>query len=257
MNSDQSNDFSRHREVVCADDCSMGSGLSVAIITFNEENNIHDCIASCHEIADEVIVLDSFSKDETLTIARKFAKVKVHQHPFNGHIEQKNRAIGLCNNPWVLSLDADERSTPKLNQLIQKTLENKPDVAGFKVRRLTYHMGQYIRHSGWYPQYRYRLFHKDKAEWIGENPHDYITISGEGKKLAADIIHYSFLDLSQQIETINKFSSIVSYTRYQKGQHFSIFVNRGGFHWRVIPPCLTRFILWADRIHRVACAMSR
>ena len=84
-------------------------------------------------------------------------------------------------------------------------------------------MGQYIRHSGWYPQYRYRLFHKDKAQWVGENPHDFITINGEGKKLAADIIHYSFLDLSQQIDTINKFSSIVSYTRHQKGQHFSVF----------------------------------
>lgn len=197
--------------------------LSVAIITYNEEKNIAECITSCLEIASEIVVLDSYSTDKTIEIAASFERVTIHQHPFDGHIEQKNRAIALCQNKWVLALDADERVSDDLRRLIQQTLANNPDKDGYKIKRLTFHMGRFIRHSGWYPQYRYRLFKKDRASWVGENPHDYIQLNGQGGKLSADIIHYSFFDLSEQIETINKFSSIVSFTRHHKGQNFSVF----------------------------------
>ena len=197
--------------------------FSVAIITYNEEANIRECIESVNSLADEIVVLDSNSTDKTLEIAKTFEKVKIYSQKFKGHIEQKNDAILLCQGEWILSLDADERATPELLKNIESTLNNPNDLNGYKVSRLTFHMGRYIRHSGWYPLYRYRFFRKGFAKWTGENPHDYIEINGKGDKLKGDIIHYSFKDLSHQVDTINKFSSIVAFTRSKKGISFSVF----------------------------------
>ncbi|MDX1960961.1 MAG: glycosyltransferase family 2 protein [Leptospiraceae bacterium] len=196
--------------------------FSVAVITFNEQENIGDCIRSFHDIADEVIILDSFSTDKTKEISLEFPKVKFFTRPFNGHIEQKNHAIELCSGEWILSLDADERVTDKLKEEILKILNSNDLRVGFKVPRLTKHLGKFIRHSGWYPLKRYRFFRKGFAKWTGENPHDYIEINGEGGLLSGDIIHYSFKDLTHQIDTINKFSSIVGYTRSVKNVGFPI-----------------------------------
>jgi glycosyltransferase involved in cell wall biosynthesis len=199
--------------------------ISGAIITYNEEKNIKDCIESLYEICEEIIVLDSFSTDKTKEIATSFSKVKFYQHEFDGHVEQKNRALTLCKYEWVISLDADERISPKLkNEILElkKQPERMNQYNGFKIPRLTYHLGRFIYHSGWYPQRRYRLFKKDFAVWVGENPHDYIEIKGKGGKLKGDIIHYSFKDLSHQIDTINKFSSIVAFNRYHRNKRFSI-----------------------------------
>jgi glycosyltransferase involved in cell wall biosynthesis len=191
--------------------------FSVAIITFNEELNIKPCIESIHELADEIIVLDSFSTDKTLEIASQFMKVKIFTNEFKGHIEQKNKAIELCNGIWILSIDADERITPALNKEIASILnKNEFEIKGYKIPRLTYHIGKFIKHGGWYPLKRYRFFQKGYAIWTGENPHDFIKIKGKGKSLEGDIIHYSFKDLTHQVDTINKFSSIVSYTRFRK-----------------------------------------
>lgn len=197
--------------------------FSAAVITFNEENNIRDCISSFYEIADEVIILDSFSTDSTLEIAREFPKVKIFQKEFRGHIEQKNNAIELCSGKWILSLDADERVSETLKKEIQDILRDDPEeISGWKIPRLTFHMGRFIRHGGWYPLKRYRLFRKGSAVWTGENPHDFIEIKGAGKSLSGDIIHYSFKDLSHQVDTINKFSSIVGFTRFGKKIKFPI-----------------------------------
>ncbi len=194
----------------------------MAIITYNEEANIRDCIDSVCSLADEIVILDSLSTDKTIEIAKSYPKVKVFSQKFKGHIEQKNDAISLCQGNWILSLDADERATPALITSIEGILGNPNAVNGYKVSRLTFHMGRFIYHSGWYPLYRYRFFKKGFAKWVGENPHDYIEIEGTGAKLKGDIIHYSFKDLSHQVDTINKFSSIVAFTRFRKGNSFSI-----------------------------------
>jgi len=197
--------------------------LSVAIVTYNEEKNIKDCIESVHDFADEVIILDSYSNDRTLEIASEYSKVQIYQHPFSGHIEQKNRAIELCHGEWILSIDADERVGLCLKQEIINLLsQDLSKYNGFKIARLTFHMGRFIYHGGWYPLYRYRLFRKGYGRWTGENPHDYLEIQGKGKNIKGDILHYSFLDLTHQVDTINKFSSIVGFTRFQKGVKFPI-----------------------------------
>ncbi|TGK33712.1 glycosyltransferase family 2 protein [Leptospira gomenensis] len=198
--------------------------ISVAIITYNEEKNIADCIRSCLEIADEILVLDSISSDKTESIARSFPSVRFLKQKFKGHIEQKNDAISLCKFDWILSLDADERISPELKDSILNFKKEREEtgINGFLVSRLTFHMGRFIRHSGWYPQFRYRLFKKGNAVWVGENPHDYISIQGKGAKLKGDIIHFSFRDLTHQVNTINQFSSIVALTRQKKGKKFSL-----------------------------------
>ncbi|EMY77681.1 glycosyltransferase, group 2 family protein [Leptospira weilii serovar Ranarum str. ICFT] len=202
---------------------STGKKLSVAIITYNEERNIGACIESCLDVADEIVVLDSISTDKTEKISKSFPSVKFYKQRFKGHIEQKNDAIALCKHEWIFSLDADERISPELKNAIL-TFKQEPEdesLSGLQVSRLTFHMGRFIRYSGWYPQYRYRIFKKGKAVWVGENPHDYISIQGKGNKIHGDILHYSFRDLSQQVNTINQFSSIVALTRQKKGKKFS------------------------------------
>ncbi|EMI72347.1 glycosyltransferase family 2 protein [Leptospira noguchii] len=203
---------------------SIGKKLSVAIITYNEEKNIKECIESCLEIADEIVILDSISTDKTEMISKSFSSVRFYKQRFKGHIEQKNDAIALCKYEWILSLDADERISAELKNSILTFKQKQDDESlnGLQVSRLTYHMGKFIRYSGWYPQYRYRIFKKGKAVWVGENPHDYISIQGKGSKIYGDIIHYSFQDLSHQVNTINQFSSIVAFTRQKKGKKFSI-----------------------------------
>ncbi|MBL8019200.1 MAG: glycosyltransferase family 2 protein [Leptospirales bacterium] len=204
--------------------------LSASIITFNEAARIHDCIASVHDLCDEVLVLDSFSTDHTEKIARKFPKVRFYKHAFDGHVQQKNRAFGMCKGQWIFSLDADERCTPELAASIRKFLQSvQAGTDGMRINRLTMHMGRPIRHGGWYNA-RYRLIRKGAASWGGENPHDQIFLHNQprwktnlGPTLPGDLIHYSFKDLSDQINTINKFSSIIAFTRAGKGKSFSLF----------------------------------
>ncbi|MBF0100593.1 MAG: glycosyltransferase family 2 protein [Desulfobacterales bacterium] len=198
--------------------------LGLAIITYNEERNIQRCIDSIYDIVEEIIVLDSFSTDQTHDICCGYAKVKFYQHVFDGHVQQKNRALEKCTTDWVLCLDADEEVSVELNLSIQSFLNNCPEhVAGVKFPRLTVHMKRFIRHGGWYPNARYRLIKRGQAYWDGENPHDKIILSGKGIQIKGDLIHYSFKDLSHQVNTINQFSSIAALVRYNKGKRFFLF----------------------------------
>ncbi|MBW2219121.1 MAG: glycosyltransferase family 2 protein [Deltaproteobacteria bacterium] len=207
--------------------------LSISIITYNEEKNIGDCLASVSEIADEIVVLDSISTDRTEEICRKNPKVTFYQHPFDGHIQQKNRALEKCLSEWILCIDADERVSRELGRSIRKILDKNPDIAGVKFPRLSFHMHRYIRHGGWYPNARYRLIRKGMAYWGGENPHDKLLLKGKGKKIKGDLIHYTATDLSDSVKTINQFSSITALTRYNKGKKYRL--------WRLLLKPVSKF----------------
>lgn len=208
--------------------------LSAAIITYNEQANIQACLDSVSDFVDEIIVLDSFSTDATEAICRSNPKVLFSQHPFDGHIEQKNRALEKCSSDWILCLDADERVTPVLRNAITTFLEGAPTLAGVKFPRLTYHLRRYIRHGGWYPNARYRLVRRGMAYWGGENPHDKLILKGKGGRLKGDLIHFTARDLSHQVDTINKFSSIVALTRYNKGRRYHL--------WRLLLKPVSKFL---------------
>ena len=214
--------------------------LSAAIITFNEEKQIADCIASVHDFCDEVLVLDSHSTDRTREIAVSFPKVRFLAHDFDGHIQQKNRALDHTRGRWIVSLDADERVTPELAASIQAFIRENPEAQGVRLPRLTYHMGRYIRYGGWYNA-RVRLIRRGQGRWGGENPHDQIFLKDAprwkaniGPRLKGDLIHYSFKDLSHQVDTINKFSSIVSFTRAGRSKSYSF--------WKLVFKPLSKFL---------------
>ena len=196
--------------------------LSATVICFNEEDHISDCLKSL-EFADEIVVIDSYSTDSTPDICRQFSKVRFFQHEFDGHIEQKNRAIEYAQGKWILSIDADERVSTQLQQEIIQFLQNNTLCHGAKFPRLTKHLGKSIRHGGWYPNSRYRLFQKGHALWGGTNPHDQIFLKGKGVSLKSDLIHYSFKDLAHHAKTCNSFSSISALEQFNNGKNYSLF----------------------------------
>lgn len=140
--------------------------LSAVIITYNEEDNIERCLESLEKTADEILVVDSFSSDRTAEIC-KSKGVEFIQHSFEGHIEQKNYALSRASNDYVLSLDADEALSDKLIQSIRAAKQNW-STNGYSVNRLTNYCGKWIRHCGWYPDKKIRLWDKRKGTWGGD-----------------------------------------------------------------------------------------
>jgi glycosyltransferase involved in cell wall biosynthesis len=182
--------------------------LTVVIITFNEEKNIERCLESVLPIADEVVVLDSFSTDRTVSICQKW-EVRVEQHAFDGHIQQKNRALELATHDWVLSLDADEALSSPLRKSIQHWKEQRHPIAAWMNRKTNY-CGQWIHHSGWYPDRKLRLFNRQEARWGGQNPHDKIVLDPGiiSTRIQGDLLHYSYYTVEEHLERARKYAQI-------------------------------------------------
>lgn len=203
--------------------------LSVVIITYNEEKNIERCLLSVKEIADEIVVLDSFSKDKTRAICEKHG-VRFFEHAFDGHIQQKNRAITYAANDHVLSLDADEALDQILINSIQEVKKNFSK-DGYYMNRLTNYCGHWVKHCGWYPDSKLRLWDRRKGEWRGINPHDKYELF-EGDKntasLKGDILHYSYYSLEDHYKQVEYFTNIASNAYFEAGKvapAYKLFVN--------------------------------
>jgi glycosyltransferase involved in cell wall biosynthesis len=196
--------------------------ISAVVITLNEEKNIGRCIDSLEGVAEEIIVVDSFSSDNTENICKEKG-VTFIKHEFEGYIEQKNWARQQASNTYVLSLDADEALSDKLKAEILKVKQNGFDYDGYYFNRKTNYCGKWINHSGWYPDRKLRLWNNKKGQWAGENPHDRFEME-EGAKikyLEGDLLHYSFYTFEQHMDNVNKFTSITALMRYRKGKKFS------------------------------------
>ena len=192
--------------------------LSVVIITYNEEANIGRCLKSVQAVADDVVVVDSFSTDKTKQIVATHG-ARFVEHAFEGHIEQKNWAITQAKYPWVLSLDADEALDETLTAAILR-IKQDPQADGYSMNRLTNYCGQWIKHGGWYPDVKLRLWNSQKGAWGGENPHDkYIMSPGSSTKhLKGNILHYSFYTEVEHDAQITAFTSIAAKALYAKGK---------------------------------------
>ncbi|MFT4737953.1 MAG: glycosyltransferase involved in cell wall biosynthesis [Cyclobacteriaceae bacterium] len=190
--------------------------ISAFIITYNEEDKIARCIKSLRAVCDEIIVVDSYSTDKTVEISNSLG-VKVTQNPFEGYKEQKNYALSLCQNEWVISLDADEELSSELQKSI-KRLNSQTSENAFYVRRRTNFCGQWIMHCGWYPDKKIRLFRKSEGHIGGKNPHDrvIITDSVAVKPLSGDLLHFSYSTISEHVHQINRFSTIGAYSAFEK-----------------------------------------
>ena len=204
--------------------------LSALIITLNEEKNIARCIDSVRHIADEVIILDCYSTDNTVEIARSKGAI-VHQQKFKGYIEQKNCALQLASYDFILSLDADEAIDEKLAHAILKEKEHFI-YSAYRMNRCNNYCGRFIRHGLWYPDKKIRLFDRRSAKWGGMNPHDKIELADHCriKHLSGDILHFSYNSIEEHIQQNNKLSSIAAHSLYKMGKRIhwiKLLINPG------------------------------
>lgn len=197
--------------------------LSVVVITYNEEKNIDRCLSSVKEIADEIVVIDSFSDDHTVEIARKYDAV-VKRSAFDGYINQKNKAINLASNDLVLLLDADESLSPELRNSIARIKDNIQYCA-YSMNRCAYFCGKFIRRGLWYPDKKLRLFDKRLGRCGGMNPHDKIIMDHPTtvKHLNGDLIHYTYDSLEEYLERNDAVSTIAAQSLFDAGikKHWS------------------------------------
>lgn len=203
--------------------------LSVIIITKNEAANLGACLASV-AFADEIIVLDSGSTDNTLDIAR-FHGAKVHSTTdWPGFGPQKNRALALATGDWVLSIDADERVTPELAGEIREILQ-APVSDAYRIARLSRFGERWIRHSGWWPDYVVRLFKRGCAHFTSAKVHERLDIQGPVPALKAHFLHYPYANLEAFIAKINLYSSEAAAAMHARGKRTSVLAAVGHATW--------------------------
>lgn len=179
--------------------------ISAVIITYNEEDRLQDTLSNISGWVDEIVVVDSFSTDNTLKIAASFGAV-IFKHPFADYGSQKNFAMSKASSPWILNLDADERISPELKDAIMELKKKKNITAsGFLIKRKAFYLGKWINHSGWYPDRKIRLFRRGSARWEGRI-HERLIVSGQLEPLEGDILHYTYRDIGDHMARINRYS---------------------------------------------------
>jgi glycosyltransferase involved in cell wall biosynthesis len=194
--------------------------VSAYIVCFNEEDRIRECLESVRW-ADEIIVVDSFSTDKTADICREYTD-KIFQNPWPGCAGQKNFALDKATGDFVINIDADERVTPELRAELMRLLDNSELLKdGYFIPRKTIYLGRWIKHCGWYPNYRLRFYRRDKGRHIGEDPHDEVEVEGATVTLSQPITHYTYRDYKDQLRTIDKFSDASAREMFKQKKKFS------------------------------------
>ncbi len=195
--------------------------LSVILITKNEEANLKDCLESV-SFANEIIVVDSQSTDKTQEIAQSFgAKLEITSD-WPGFGPQKNRALNLATQEWVLSIDADERVTPELKEEILAVISSKNAANCYAIPRSSWYCGRFMKHSGWYPDYVDRLFKRGTAKFSDHLVHERLLPDGPVAKLENHFLHYSFRDFSQVLKKVDAYSTASAEQAYLKGKRSSV-----------------------------------
>ena len=192
--------------------------LSVILITRNEEANLDDCLASLEGIAHQIVVVDTNSTDRTLEIAKTHGAVVSQPTDWPGFGPQKNRALDLATGDWVLSLDADERLTPALRSEIVTAIHHSAHVDCFAIPRLSWYCGRFIRHSGWNPDYVDRLFRKGTAHFSDDLVHERLIPQGQVAKLENLMLHFSFMNYSQVLQKVDRYSTASAEQAFAKGK---------------------------------------
>jgi glycosyltransferase involved in cell wall biosynthesis len=187
----------------------LNVSVSAIIVCFNEEDRIEDCLESV-SWCDEIVVVDSFSTDRTPEICRRYTDHFV-QRAWKGYRDQKAYAHSLASKDWVLLVDADERVTPGLKEEILSVLATENGLhAGYAVGRLVNYLDRWWWRGGWYPDYDVRLFRRERATWGGADPHEKILVDGPVRRLCHPLHHYSYRDIGDHLQRINRFTSISS-----------------------------------------------
>ena len=182
--------------------------VTVTVITRNESSNIAACLQSV-AWADEIVVVDSHSTDDTVAIARAMAR-RVEVRDWPGYGAQKNYAAGLATNDWILSVDADERVTPELALEISELTDSDPAVSGYRIPRVAHYLGRWIRTTDWYPDYQLRLYDRRRGKWSERKVHESVTINGPLGILHRELEHYPYRDIAHHLQTIDRYTTLAA-----------------------------------------------
>lgn len=193
--------------------------ISGVVMTFNEEANIANCLQSMRSVVDELVVYDSFSTDQTVSLSTSLGAV-VYQHEFESFPAQRNRAIQSTSHDWVLLLDADETLSDQLINEIQKIKNTGSPVQGFWINRLNRIGDIWIRHGSWYPDKKMRLFNKHHVEFKGMDPHDIIDVKAgsSSDRLKGNILHAAAKDFASRFPVLDKHSTRAATAYFEKGK---------------------------------------
>lgn len=219
--------------------------LSVVIITLNEARNIRRCLDSVVPIADEIIVVDSFSTDDTESLCSPYANLRFVKHAWEGYVNQKNYANHLATGDLVFSIDADEALSETLTQSILAIKNQSAANKAFSMNRLMNYCGKWIRHCGWYPDTKVRIFARGRAEWTGKKVHETLSLAEptEIVHLSGDLLHYSFYTVEEHRKQNEKFAQLSAEEIAESGKKASVgkalvhtvwrfirdFIFKGGF----------------------------
>jgi glycosyltransferase involved in cell wall biosynthesis len=216
--------------------------LSVCVLACNEERALERCLASVAWAEEIVVVVDAKSRDGSEEVAKRLAS-RVETRPYAGDVEQKRYAVSLARHDWVFILDPDEVVTPELGAAMQAALERaaapssqgSPDPSGtprasgasappdaYQVNRATWHLGRWIRHGDFYPDWKLRLFRRSRARFVGRDPHGRVEVDGKVSKLEGELLHYSYRDLADQIARIQFFSGEAAMALVREGARFRL-----------------------------------
>jgi glycosyltransferase involved in cell wall biosynthesis len=194
--------------------------LSVTVIAKNEAADIAAALESVRW-ADEIVVVDSGSTDGTVDIARRFTE-RVVAREWPGYAAQKNAAAALASHDWILSLDADERVTPALAEEIRTVLGGAPAHRAYRIPRVTRHFGRWIRSTDWYPDYQVRLYDRTAARWTGPYVHEAVNVDGSVGTLTRELQHYAYRDISDHLETIDRYTTLAARQMHESGRRASL-----------------------------------
>jgi glycosyltransferase involved in cell wall biosynthesis len=195
--------------------------VSAIVVCFNEERNIGACLDSLRW-CDEIVVVDSFSTDRTVEICRQYTE-RVVQRQWAGYRDQKAFAHSLATKDWVFLVDSDERVSPELRDEIKASLLSYDGTcAGFSVPRLVFYLDRWWWRGGWYPDYDVRLFRRERATWGGTEPHEKILVNGKVRRLRNPLYHFSYQDIEDHVQRINRFTSISSRELFQEQKRWRL-----------------------------------
>ncbi|HTQ27843.1 MAG TPA: glycosyltransferase family 2 protein [Puia sp.] len=230
--------------------------LSVVIISFNEEKNIGKCIESVKNLADEIIVLDSFSKDETVRLAREKGAI-VYQQVFSGYGAQKNAAAALAGFDFVLFLDADEYPDDRLYRMIATEKQHGFPADGYIMNRLNNYCGQWIRHGSWYPDKKLRLINRQKGHWNNHLVHESIEMEKDTRivYLEGNLLHSAYHSLEEHITKNNRYSSLSAQFLFEKGKRTNLFKIILNPFWAFVNSYLLR-MGWMDGFNGFVIAIN-
>jgi glycosyltransferase involved in cell wall biosynthesis len=193
--------------------------ISVAIITLNAAEELDRCLASV-SFADQVVVLDQSSTDNTAEVCRRH-DAELHQTQWMGFGPTKDKAVSLCRNQWVLSVDTDEVVTPELRRAIEE-LPDDDAAAAYTVNRLSRFLGRWIHHCGWHPEHVVRLFHKRRAGFNDKPVHESIETDGSVERLPGLLHHYTYESMEQYIDKLNRYTTVAAQQMHAEGRGVSL-----------------------------------